>query len=553
VSPHFCLYFVRWVEQKRPPNSLPRPPGVVNLRPMQKDILLVTLNSTYQHSSFGLRYLFANLKELQPRAQILEWTIHASPRNIVEKILGHGPKIVGFGVYIWNTTETFQVVSILKKVAPEVTVVLGGPEVTYESETQPICQTADYVIKGEADFLFREFCEKVLQSQKPEQKFIAGPLPDITQIQSPYGFYSDDDIKNRIIYVEVSRGCPYKCEYCLSSLDKLVRSFNLDHFLADMDSLIERGVRQFKFVDRTFNLSIQTSSKILQFFLDRIHLNLFLHFEMVPDRLPVELKDLIKKFPDGTLQFEVGIQTWNMDVAKNVSRRNDYTKVRENFQFLSLESGVHTHADLIVGLPGETVQSFGKGFDELASCGPHEIQVGILKRLKGTPIVRHDREFQMVYQEHPPFQILRNKDISYAEMQQMNRFAKFWDLIANSGNFTNTTAWLKAQSHTREDKSFFWEFFTLTEFLSSRFGETHSLALQSILEALWTYLTEVKSVDKDFVRDLLLSDYMKDKPRNVPNFLKEGLDLSAYQIHQRATNPAAAPARQQKHAAKTLN
>jgi len=522
---------------------------MINLRLVeQKDILLVTLNSTYQHSSFGLRYLFANLKDLQPKAKILEWTIHASPRNVVEKILSFDPKIVGFGVYIWNTTETFQVVSILKKVAPHVVVVLGGPEVSHETESQAIAQTADYVIKGEADFLFQEFCQNILiHKQRPEQKFISGALPDITRIQSPYSFYTDDDIQNRIIYVEVSRGCPYKCEYCLSSLDKLVRSFSLDQFLADIDSLIARGTRQFKFVDRTFNLSVQTSSRILDFFLNRIHLNLFLHFEMVPDRLPDELKELIRQFPAGSLQFEVGIQTWNPEVAKNVSRRNDYNKVRDNFRFLSMESGVHTHADLIVGLPGETVESFGRGFDELSSCGPHEIQVGILKRLKGTPIVRHDREFEMAYQEHPPFQILRNKHISYVEMQKMNRFAKFWDLIANSGNFTNTTEWLKTQATSREDKSFFWEFYGLSEFMSARFAETHSIALQSLLEALWTYLTEVKASDKTFARDLLLSDYMKDKPRNIPGFLREGLDLSAYQIHQKVSRPSSLPERQQKH------
>ena len=138
-------------------------------------------------------------------------------------------------------------------------------------------------------------------------------------------------------------------------------------------------------------------------------------------------------------------------------------------------------------------------------------------------------------------------------MQQMNRFAKYWDLIANSGNFVKTTKWLEARSAEREDKSFFWEFFALTDFLSTRFGESHSLALQSLLEALWTYLTEVKGVDKDFVRDLLLSDYMKDKPRNIPNFLKDGMDLTAYQIHQRASGNMAAPSRQQKHASPLAN
>jgi len=510
--------------------------------PSQKDILLVTLNSTYQHCAFGLRYLFANLGELQPRARILEWTLHASPRNVVEKILSYQPKIVGFGVYIWNTTEIFHVVSILKRVAPEVVVVLGGPEVSHESENQPLCQSADYVIKGEADFLFRDFCQEILlQNTRPGAKFLSGALPDITKIQSPYSFYTDEDIKNRIIYVEVSRGCPYKCEYCLSSLDKLVRSFDLDLFLAEMDQLIQRGTRQFKFVDRTFNLSIQTSTRILQFFLDRMDLNLFLHFEMVPDRLPGELKELIQKFPPGSLQFEVGIQTWNPEVAKNVSRRNDYAKVRENFRFLAQDSGVHTHADLIVGLPGESVESFAQGFDALAACGPDEIQVGILKRLKGTPIVRHDREFQMVYQEHPPFQILKNKDISYGEMQKMNRFAKFWDLIANSGNFPRTTAWIRASAQQRTDASFFWEFFELSEFLSERFPESHSIALQNLLEALWEYFTAVKGGPQETLRDLLLSDYMKDKPRNIPAFLRQGLTETAFQVHQRTQGSIRGP------------
>jgi radical SAM superfamily enzyme YgiQ (UPF0313 family) len=520
------------------------------MTPAQKDILLVTMNSTYQHCAFGLRYLMANLKELQPRAQILEWTIHASPRNVVERILAFRPVIVGFGVYIWNTTETFEVVSILKKVVPEITIVLGGPEVSYEAETQAIVQTADFVIQGEADLQFYDFCKNLLTNgAKPENKITKSFVPDITQILSPYGLYTDEDVKNRILYVEVSRGCPYKCEYCLSSLDKSVRSFNLDQFLSDLDLLIAKGARQFKFVDRTFNLSVQTSSRILQFFLERTHLELFLHFEMVPDRLPAELKDLIVQFPHGSLQFEVGIQTWNVDVAKNVSRRNDYAKVRDNFGFLSERTGVHTHADLIVGLPGESIESFGRGFDELASCGPHEIQVGILKRLKGTPIARHDVAFQMVYQEHPPFQILRTKDISYLEMQKMNRFAKFWDLVANSGNFTNTTRWLKEQSARRPRPSFFDEFFALSEFLSQRFFETHSIALQSLVEALWVYLTDVKCVDAATARDLLLSDYMKDKPRNIPAFLRGGLEESAFQIFQKSKR--AVPSRQQKHLLRT--
>ena len=327
-------------------------------------ILLTTLNARYSHCAFGLRYLFANLKELQAESKILEFTISQNSRDIAEAILAEKPQIVGFGVYIWNTRQTQEVVSILKRVQPEIKIVLGGPEVSYETEPQEICRLADLTIQGEADFLFYEVCRDYFANTTwPTKKWIAGPLPAILELALPYTYYSDSDIKNRVIYVEASRGCPYKCEYCLSSLDKSVRSFDLDLFLSEMDQLIQKGARQFKFIDRTFNLSIPISSKILQFFLDRISLGLFLHFEMVPDRLPIELRDLIQQFPHGSLQFEIGIQTWNPDVAKLVSRRQDYEKIRENFAFLSIKHTVHTHADLIAGLPSETIESFAHGFD----------------------------------------------------------------------------------------------------------------------------------------------------------------------------------------------
>lgn len=421
----------------------------------QSDILLVTLNSTYQHTSFGLHYLRANLQELKSFCEILEFTIAQSARDMVEKILAKNPRLVGFGIYIWNTRQTEEVIRILKKVRPDILVVLGGPEVSHESENQSIVGIADFVIKGEADFSFYEFCKNWLTGVLPSKKINSGPLPEIALIQLPYENYTEDDIKNRVIYVEASRGCPYKCEYCLSSLDKSVRNFPIERFLNEMNQLIERGAKQFKFVDRTFNLSPSTSTRILEFFLERMHHQLFLHFEMVPDRLPDELKVLIEQFPHGALQFEVGVQTWNTQVAANVSRRQDYKKIVDNFAYLKEKTQVHTHADLIVGLPGETIDSFALGFDSLLACRPDEIQVGILKRLKGTPIIRHDQNFQMVYQDSPPFQILQNKDLSYSELQFMNRFSKFWDLYANSGHFLGFIAWLKDKASVHLRQSFF--------------------------------------------------------------------------------------------------
>ena len=481
-----------------------------------KDILLCTLNSTYQHSSFGLRYLYANLADLQPKAEILEWTIKENPRNVVEKILSLNPQIVGFGVYIWNTEELFEVCSILKSVAPHICLVLGGPEISFETTTQRLYPIADYVICGEADFLFRDFCRQILSGQTPESKIIRGELPDIKTIQTPYSLYTDEDIKNRVLYVEASRGCPYKCEYCLSSLDKSVRSFELTHFLSEMKTLLDRGARTFKFVDRTFNLSPTTSISILQFFQAHLDKGLFLHFEMVPDRLPQEIRDLITQFPAGSLQFEVGIQTLNPEVAKNVSRKNDLVKVAENFQFILEKTHIHTHADLIVGLPGETLDSFAAGFDQLAQMKPDEIQVGILKRLKGTPITRHEIPFQMVYQKFAPFQILSTSTMDYSTLQRMNRFAKFWDLYANSGEFKNSMTFLQKQ-----EGSFFWNFMKIVDYLSVKYTDTHSISLISLAESLYKYLIQ-SGCSEEQSRELIISDYCDGaKKRDLPPFLKQ--------------------------------
>lgn len=482
------------------------------------DILLCTLNSTYQHSSFGLRYLYANLgPELQPRCQIIESTIKENPRNLIEKILACSPRIVGFSVYIWNTLETLESIMLLKKISPETIIVLGGPEISYETESQEHLNWADHVIKGEADFSFREFCLDVLvRNNRPTTQILSAELPDISKIVLPYSLYSDADIKNRVIYVEASRGCPYKCEYCLSSLDKSVRNFEIELFLAEMKVLLERGVRCFKFVDRTFNLSPTTSTRILSFFLEHIELGLFLHFELVPDRLPTEIRELIKLFPAGSLQFEVGIQTLNPVVAKNISRNNNLGKVAENFSFIRGQTQVHTHADLIVGLPGETLESFAAGFNQLALYGPDEIQVGILKRLKGTPIARHEAGFKMLYSEAPPFQIISTSTMDYGTLQKMNRFAKFWDLYANSGEFKHFMTWLKVNSKD----SYFAGFFEFSEYLSKVFNDTHSLALATLAEKAWSFML-LKEVSNTEAAEVIEQDYCYGaKRRDVPPFLK---------------------------------
>lgn len=511
-------------------------------------ILLVGINSTYQHTSLGLRYLLANMKKLKHLTEILEFTIQKNCYDIVEGILQKNPTIVGFGIYIWNIELCLEVVRSLKKIAPSIKIVIGGPEVSYEYETQEIFKYTDHLICGEADFQFYELCQQILNpsSSSSPQKVYSSQLPEIKDIQFPYSLYSDEDIKNRTIYVEASRGCPYKCEYCLSSLDKSVRSFDLNFFLKEIQILIDRGARQFKFIDRTFNLSPTFCTQILNFFLLHKDKNLFLHFEMVPDRLPKEIKPLIEQFAPGQVQFEVGIQTLNPQTAANVSRKNDLIKVQENFEYLRTQTGVHTHADLIVGLPGENIESFGLGFDKLLSYGPDEIQVGILKRLKGTPIARHELNFEMIYSDKAPFQILKTKDVSFLEMQTMSRFSKYWDLYNNSGNFKNFMLTFKSLSQ-KNSGSFFHEFYHFVVFLQARFDKSYGISLDSLFHAAVTYLKDQRSYSHLDACEILQKDYLTAQRTYIPHFLRiEGLDPLKEKKKTEVTQKNL-PQRQQKH------
>jgi radical SAM superfamily enzyme YgiQ (UPF0313 family) len=489
------------------------------------DIVLTTLNARFAHAAFGLRYLLANLPAtLRGRAEILEFDINQRPTDVLERILAREPQVVGVGVYIWNANPAAQLVAELKRVRPGITVIVGGPEVSHEVDQQEICHLADHVITGEADLAFGELCAQLLAGRRPLMKVIAAPLPDFDRLALPYDLYDDRDVAHRVIYVEASRGCPFKCEFCLSSLDVPVRNAPLDAFLGAMHVLLDRGVTQFKFVDRTFNLNLSISKSILEFLLARYRPGLFLHFEMIPDRLPEALRGIIKQFPRGALQFEVGVQTFNDDVQRLISRRQDNAKLEDNLRWLRAETGVHVHADLIVGLPGEDVESFARGFDRLVLLGLQEIQVGMLKRLRGTPIVRHDAEWGMVYSARAPYEILQTKLIDFATMQRMRRFARYWDLIANSGNFVETTPmiWSREFRGTGISRvpSPFQSFLKLCDWLHARVGQTHGIALAHLSEMLFTYVTDELGRDPESTAQVLWRDYQRGGRSDRPAFLK---------------------------------
>jgi len=559
------------------------------------DIVLTALNAKYIHTAFGLRYLLANLGPRQPRACLAEFDINQHPLDIAEALLARNPKIIGIGVYIWNVVPIIEVIAAVKRVRPDIKIILGGPEVSYETENQPVVQLADHVITGEADLKFAEVCRVLLEGRAgsspgrslakpgpqpaeavvredrrdgdiaPYQlpKIIPAELPDFSQIVLPYDLYTNDDIAHRIIYVEASRGCPFTCEFCLSSLNIPVRQVPLPALFEQLQRLLDRGVKQFKFVDRTFNLNVDVSQAILKFFLERCQPGHFFHFEMIPDRLPEALREVIAKFPPGALQFEVGVQTFNEEVSAAIKRRQNHKRLEDNFHFLRSQTGVHVHADLIAGLPGETLESFASGFDRLITLGPQEIQVGILKRLHGTPIGRHDAEWQMMYNPHPPYEILQNRLIDFATMQRLRRFARYWDLVGNSGNFVESTPliWSNVAQASRLPgpvhkenlagempalPSPFHAFLRFSEWLHARTGRTDSIALVRLMELLFEFLTVELKLDAKPVAETMWRDYQRGGRHDKPGFLKDFLSTEEKVIPLRKTKTAL-PKRQARH------
>lgn len=496
---------------------------------MPHRIVLTTLNAKYIHASLGLRYLRANMgrhggPDLDAYTVLQEFTIHRAPQDVVDALVATlGPAmpgavaVVGFGVYIWNVVPTASVIALLKSQRPDVYVVIGGPEVSHELQGQDIVALADYVITGWGDVSFPQLCRELVHGPAPLMKVIAGQQPPLADITLPYAQYSDTDLAQRVLYVEASRGCPFKCEFCLSALDKTAWAFGLEAFLAELASLYDRGARTFKFVDRTFNLKIDASVQILEFFLARLaaqpDVPLFVHFELVPDQLPDRLKECIARFPAGVLQFEIGIQSLNPAVQHAISRRQDAAKTEANLRWLVTASQAHLHTDLIFGLPGETWESFAAGFDTLWSWGPHEIQLGVLKRLRGTPLATKALP-GMAFDPRPPYTVLSTDAARPEQVQAFVRLARYWDLVANSGRFRRTLDILLGAP------SPFQAFAEFSDWLWHSQQRTSGVTPEVLVDMLFDYLSGPRSLPPAAVRSALLADYLASGARASPRALR---------------------------------
>jgi radical SAM superfamily enzyme YgiQ (UPF0313 family) len=445
------------------------------------DILLTTINAKWIHPSLALRLLKANLGPLEERCQIIEFALRQPLREKVEPVLEARPRVLGISVSIWNHLATLELLRELEKTwnteaVPRPIIVLGGPEVSYLPHEAEIFRHADFCVRGEGELAFRELCEYLLCGAAPyheryapqkmaqalrflhAETVISGNLvnlyakqTDVTEIKSAYHLYTDEDLRQKLTYVEASRGCPFTCEFCASGFEfsqkgflPPVREFPLEPFLAEMDDLVRRGARTFKFLDRTFNLNIEQARRIMEFFLEKIEERetpLTVHFEMRPGNFGTGMLETLARFPPGSLRLEIGIQTLNPEIAERIKRPVNPEKELAALRLLREKTSAIMHVDLIAGLPGEDLASFGRGFDllwaaladgeEKFSDTQTEIQLGILKLLPGAPIARHTEAFGMHYNAKPPYEVIATAALPERDMERIKNFARFWELIVN--------------------------------------------------------------------------------------------------------------------------
>jgi len=490
------------------------------------DVVLATANARYQHASLALRCLAANLSEGTTHV-LVEGTIADRAIDLVERILAHGPRVVGLSVSVWNVELLSEAAALLKSAAPGVRLVVGGPEVSHEHDRQAICATADIVVVGEGEEAFARLVDDARAERPVGAHVVHGGSPKLDALRSPYVLYTAHDLQERVVYVESSRGCPFTCSFCLSALDERVRRFPQDAFLDDLRALHARGARTFKFIDRTFNVHIPSALAILDLFLEwQAHddTRAFAHFEVVPDRLPDALKERLAQFAPGAVQLEVGVQTLDDTVSRHIARATDRAKLDDNLRFLVEKTGCHVHVDLIAGLPGEDLASFARGFDHLFAIGPHEIQVGILKRLRGTPITHDAARFGLSFSPRAPYEIVRSDAIGFDDLCRVRRFARAHDLVKNSARFP-TTAPLLFVDDQEGARSPFFAFSRFAEWLHREAGALHGIALARLAEFVFRFLVEIRGHEPRAIAARLLDDYTRTGERRAPPFLLARADV----------------------------
>lgn len=433
-------------------------------------ILLTTLNAKYVQSNLAIRYLRSSVQDLPLNISLREYNINQRSEYILAEIYRSKADLIAFSCYIWNITPTLEICQILKEVAPEIKLVLGGPEVSFQTENflnqHPY---VDYIVRGEGEETFRQLLLALSERKKlielpgltswSDGEVVSGPERPLTreldQIPSPFLAHLDE-YTNKLVYYESSRGCPFSCQYCLSSTIKGVRTFSLERIKRDLGRLILAEVNKVKFVDRTFNYDPERALEIMRFLIKEQRKTKF-HFEITAHLVTDEILKFLRDVPEGLFQFEIGIQSTNGLTLKEINRRDDFQRVREVVQTLRDWKNIHLHLDLICGLPKEDYRSFQRSFNDVFSLKPDKLQLGFLKLLKGSGIREQAKDYGYRYLAKPPYEVLQNDYLSFQQILELKQVEDLLEKYYNSQKCTMAIDFIISREYWDNPYRFFRE------------------------------------------------------------------------------------------------
>ena len=490
-------------------------------------ILLAACNAKYIHSNLAVYNLRAYAGEYREHIILKEYTINQQKDEILRDIYLEKPDIICFSCYIWNVSFVKEIAQDLKKILPDSVFWAGGPEVSFDAEDFLKKNPGFFgVMVGEGEETFRELCRFYVEN-KGSLEEISGiafyfgekirhngwrEIMDLSKV--PFAYENMEDFRNKIVYYESSRGCPFSCSYCLSSVDKKLRFRNLDLVKKELQFFIDRKVPQVKFVDRTFNCKHSHAMEIWQYILEHDNGITNFHFEISADLLKEEELSLMEKMRPGLIQLEIGVQSTNPDTIKAIRRTMDFERLSEIVNKIHSFGNIHQHLDLIAGLPYENYDSFRNSFNQVYALKPEQLQLGFLKVLKGSLMKEMEEEYGIVHKEKEPYEVLSTKWLSYGEILKLKTVESMVEVYYNSGQFQNTLNYIE---------SFFEDAFSLYEELGKFYEEKgyHSISHSRMkrYEILLEFLEGYQEISREKVVDAMILDlYLRENLKSRPSF-----------------------------------
>lgn len=496
-------------------------------------VLLVAINAKYIHSNPAVYSLKAYARQYKQNVEIAEYTINQHTDTILADIYKKKPNVIAISCYIWNWEIIKELLEEIPKVLPDVPIWLGGPEVSYDApkvlEKHPTV-TGVMVFEGEKTFyeLLAHYCDGAMNLRDIKGICLPGdgmediearPLMNLDEV--PF-FYDDLNVfENRILYYETSRGCPFRCSYCLSSIDKTVRLRSIDKVKKELQFFLDNNVPQVKFIDRTFNCNHEHAKAIWEYIQEHDNKVTNFHFEIAADIITEDELNILSQMRPGLIQLEIGVQTTNPETIKEIKRTMNLDKVRSVVSRIHDMRNIHQHLDLIVGLPYENYESFIKSFNDVYMMEPDQLQLGFLKVLKGSYMQKKALDYEISYLSKPPYEVLKTKWISYDEVLTLKNVEEMVELYYNSNQFVNTIRFL-----VKAFESPFHMFYEMSHFFEDNGLFTNVPARSYRYDVLLKFAKTWDMGNEDIYRELLTLDmYLREKCKSRPAFAR---DLSEY-------------------------